>query len=37
MAQNLLNRFVKASLQVSYFVPLTGKEVGGVPSAGDQG
>lgn len=37
MALNPVIQLVKASLQASYFVPFTGKEAGGVPSAGDQG
>lgn len=37
MAVNPVIQLVKATLQASYFVPLAGKEAGGVPSAGDQG
>lgn len=37
MALNLLIWLVKAGLQSSCFMPPTGKEAGGVPSAGDQG
>lgn len=37
MALNPIIQLVKACLQALYFVPLAGKEAGGVPSTGDQG